>query len=1016
MGDSHSSDDEFCYRDGATNVTPVKSPPTVSLNSKCCDAVLDTPSHSDRTNQVEQASPPVHIEHNYRPDWQNPEEKDQPSALLDCVPTGADIDMSHTEKHGKVHSPSSCSNAVMETDFNAVISSSCYSASMSHSSPDSGVYSKAISNSLITSQSVATESLDVTTDLFKSVDHDRSLDLKPLARLDSRIGDTGSPGNDLQNRAVCETLPEVAQSVSLDDDSDDADTMVDVRSSIMSVRTDDDFNRTLVGTDWEMPDGLFRAHATSATHVEHGDGQSEVKDVCIPADKHVSCLGSQELLGPSDSDAEDDTVLKTVVAVRTKSAVRAEECADLIKPLESHEDLDDVKLQNNSESMHPNQAGSHDKSALEEAVLCGSPEMDNSLSECGQPGAREKPANNFRAQSAADLEGVVVDLTDDRKHAESTPGASEQLSDLSAEVGHYMTEPDPHMDTSFDNHTHDIAAEDTQHPMGLMATVKIFSEDEDRRVNHSGRNSRSRTRSFTKGNSSVPSSRSCSPEFMDRSEIRRHSCTLSSPQPLDTVEQLAILSLEGKEVGNGNGTDSESPLTDSMVDLKIRPSKKKLQFDDLLPDSSQLFVLEPPAEYRDEPVSTENMGSFMPANVIGCRTDMAQPPADPNMQAKQDHLQRYLKSLATMPRCDSQCDVLESCVYQDSKLYSQDVSYNCGFNREDSLQLPYHEHSTLLSVPELLHQSDAVKNFGEDEYLELQLEQYEVMKRQLMEEHRRSLELLLLEQERQMSLLKSRVMGQSLHSEGLHSTRTTTQVPTADTLVGGGYEYSKGKPLSPNVPNVHDRQDLTNKMQIPSHAADLQNMSIPDHSFGDDYERSKGKLLSPNVLNVHDRQNFIDEVQIPSHMADLQNISVPNQSLGGSDIPDVSSGHKHQSPAGVFYSDRQLVSRQPSCSTIRSDDTESEFAYESPAVLRSARRLTPVCSPPDIAKMQVDRSYHNPMPTQGSHPQSSTTLDHSVMCDHRPNRRYVNVFTEASVNDFNVLVVFLVYLFTPYCW
>ena len=955
MGDSHSLDDEFCYGDGATNFMPVKSPLTVSLNSKCCEAVLDTPLTSDHSNSAEQASLPVDIENNYRPDWHDSEAKDQPSALLDCVATGADIGTSDMDKDRKVYSPSSCNNTVIETDFDVVISSGCLSVSMSHSSPDSGVYSKAVSNSLITSQSVVTESLDIMTDLFKSSDHDGSFGLKALPTPDSRIGDTESLGNKLPYQTVGGTLPictEVVESVCLDNDSDDADTMVDVRSSIMSVGTDDEFNRTIVGTDQEMPDGLFHVHTTSPEQVEHQDGQVEANDAYIPADQPVSCLGSQELSGPSDSDADDDAVLKTVIAVRTKAAIQAEECSDLIKPLESDEEPDDTKLQNSSKSMHSNPGEIHDQS-IEEAVLHGSQDKDNNLAESSQPDLSENPVKNFRDESATDLESVAVDLTDDGNHAESTTGKSEQLSDLSAEVGQYTTEHDPHMDTSLDSQSLNTAADDSRQLLGLMATVKIFSEDEDRRVDRCGRNSHSRTRSFTRGNYSHPSSRSCSPEFADGSEIRRHSCTLSSPPPPDMMEQLVVLSLEGKE-GNRNGTNPAIPLTDSMVDLKIRPSKKKLQFDDLLPDSSQLFVLEPPAEYRDEPVSIENMVSFMSANVIDHCTDAAQPPADPNMQAKKDHLQRYLKSLATMPGCDSQHDVLDSSLDQDTKLYSQDVSYSGGFDGENSVQLPYHKHDASLPVPELLHQSDNDKNFSEDEYLELQLEQYEVMKRQLMEEHRRSLELLLLEQERQMSLLQSRVMGQTVHSASSHNTGTTTMVPTTDTIVGGGYEPCKGKPLSPNVPSEHDGQ------------------------------------------------KFINELSIPSHTADLHNISVPDQSLTGSVVPETPSGHKQRSPAGVFYSDQQVVSRQPSCSTIRSDDTESEFAYESPAVLRSSRRLTPLCSPQEVAKMQLDQSHHSLVPTQGSHPQSSTVLDNSTMYDYRPKRRYVDMFTEASVKDFNV--------------
>lgn len=939
-----SLDDEFSHRD--TSVKPDEVPQSVSLSTESREVVLDTSLASDHAKLAD-ISPTDKIQSSYKHSQNCHDERDQPSALLGCAAGDEDINAAGEKEHGKIVSPSSVGNTVNESDFDTIISSGCLSVSMSHSSPDSGVFSKAVSNSLITSQSGATESPDITKDLFNS-SLDRSFGLSVLPGRDTTISDSGSPGNNPQRLTVCEILPtctEEVQSTCLDTDTDDQNTSVDVRSGIMSAGSDDEINQTIVRTDdLEMPYELLDS-ATSPGQVDDGDGQSEVNDVCLPAGQNVPCLGSQEFSDLSDSDAEDNAVLKTVIAVRTKAAVQTEKCADLIKPLEPDEESEQ-KLQNDSKNGQISPGVIQDV-AVQEHVSFGYPNMDDSVIECGslQLDVNYQTVNSLQDKNAAALEGcsVALDFVDDRNAVETSAGTNERLSTLSTELDQYMTEHAPRADAGFYNQTCDAAAVDSRQLLGLIATVKTFSEEEDLRIDCSGQKSHSRTRSFTKANSSLPLSRSCSPEFANRSETRRHSCTLSTPQPTDTVEQLPDLSLKhrGREVWQEN----EITLTASMVDLKLRPSKKKLDFDGLPPDSSQSFFLEPPDEYRDEPMLSENVSFVSPSIVDFCTAETQ--PADLNVEAKKDHLRRYLKSLATMPGCDTVHDVMDNGLCQDSKMYFQDVSYSSKLDGEDGIELPYHERSTSLLIPDLLYRSDNVENFTEDENLELQLQQYEVMKRQLMEEHRRSLELLLLEQERQMSLLQSRMMGQTTFGESSHTTGTEAHIPNA--------------------------------------------------RASSDYEDFKDKQLPADVPNTLDRQIFINEKQIASHSAvglDLQNVS---NSVATAVAGEMLSGRKTRSPAGVFYSDQPAVSSKPSCSTIHSDDTESEFAYESPAVLRSGRRLAAVCSPQDISRTPLDQSLHNLPLTQSSHPHISTAVDHSTMHSHQPNRRYVDMFSEASL-------------------
>jgi len=935
------SDDEYCYRDRATNVESLKSEHSMSLSTGCGEVVIDTTSTTDHTELIEQTPLTDRIEHELQGSQHHSVDRNQPSITLDSITAHANMNVSDTKEGVTILSPPSFRNDVTESDFDAVVPSSSMLVSLSHNSPDSGIYSKAVSNSLVTSMSTVTETLDITTDLFKSTD-DKLSSVNVSAALHTKINSDsfdGSVNSDPLHQTVDEPLPastEMLQSTCLDD-TDDQNTTVDVRSSIMSTNTDGEVDQTIVGAGEQVLCESLDA-VTSDEHVKRKDGDSEVDDVCLPADQHVSCLGYQEPSGLSDSDADDEAVLKTVVAVHTKAVDRSE-CVDSIQHFEPEEKSDSDVLRDSSLGL-----GKINVESMEEQSSCGDPNVDNSLtvySDLQHVNASGSTVNSLLAENsdATGCNSVMRDGVGDVA-AEISPSANEQLSTLSTELDQYMTECALQAtDTSIDSQVLDY-----QQISDLIASVKIFSENEDLGNDFASRRSHPRTRSFTKADYSVPSSQSGSPGIPASTEMRRHSCTPSSPRPLDVVEQVCGLSSEHqcRELWQ----DSENatvPLTASMEDLKLRPSKKKLEFDGLPRASTPLFVLEPPDEYRDQPMSTEDVGSSVSPNVTDLCTDACRPPVGLNMQAKKDHLERYLKSLATMPGCESMHEVLDTDLVQEN-------NYAGRFDREYAIDLPCQERSTSLLLPNLLHQSDSTGELTDDECLEVQLEQYEIMKQHLMEEHQRSLEQLLAEQERQMSLLQSRLMGHTLFSNSSPHSRTVKHVPSTLAMPLSEFERCEGTSLPLDVPGTFHRQ--LNEMQSTSRTtADLHQQSISDA------DRHVEALV----------------------------------------VSEMSSNHKIRSPAGVFYTAQQVVSREPSCSTIRSDDTESEFAYKSPAVLRGSRRLTPTCSPQDGNKMQIDSSLHSLMPTQDSPPHISAGPERSPVYARRLDRRYVDMFSEASL-------------------
>jgi len=957
------SSGESCHEDRATDIEHDDAAQPTSSNTGRCVVVTDNSCTSDHTQVMEYDS---RGEAEAYRDWHHHEERKRPSVLQDHIATDAEEDR-------KVVSPPTLSNTVTESDSDAAVSRGCTSVSLSYCSPDSGVYSKAVSDSLTTSQSTVTEPLGVTADLCASTDDRLSGPNASAAKVDDDSSFNECRNNDPQHQTACDTLlslTEVVQSTRLDDDVDDGDddTAVDVRSSIMSTNTDDEVSETVVGAGMPVPAESLRTAVAPTTFHQRAKCEgvlSSADDVCPPADRHLSCLGSQELSGVSDSDAEDDAVLKTVVAVRTKP-VDHTECADSTKPFELVEKLDDIELQKDGTSNFISR-GEISVKSVEERLLCDEQNVDDSQTECSdlQPvNVSDGTVNDLQAENHGKDTGgdnAAVDLVDEgnhlTQHTKITPTTIEQHSSLSTELDQYVTEYAPQAtETSCDSQTLDAASNGSQQLSDLIANVKIFSEDDDLRIYSADRRSHSHTRSFTNANYSLPTSRSPSPESLGCNKTRRHSCTLSSPQPPDIVDQVCDLSVEHRncEVLQNVTTPQQIPLTASIEDLKLRPSRKKLEFDGLARESLPSLFLEPPDEYRDDPRLTENIQSFIPSKVTDLSVDELRPQVDFNMQAKKDHLERYLKSLAAVPGCDSVQDTLHSGLSQEGHICFQDVGYG-GRLDGDATGLPCHEHSSLLLVPDRLHQSDNLEEFTEDEHLELQLQQYEVMKRRLMEEHRRSLEQLLAEQERQVLLLQSRLMAQTVFSRSSRHTGTMAQKPIILDQNDSDSERCKSNPLPVDIPVMLDRQKSVSMMQNPSH-----------NTVGQDQE----------------------------------NISSPDQRRVTLVGDGTSSGHKMRSPAGVFYNDEQFVNGE---AMTRSDDAESEFAYESPAVLRSSRRITPTCSPHDASKTDVEpaRHRHHLMPAQDNHPLSSTDPHHSPVHGRTLHRRYVDVFSEASLQDFN---------------
>ena len=926
--DSHVSDDEYCQRVQATDNSD-KSTQPLPLGNRCIEVDVNTTSSFDHGELMEQVQLTNRVE---------VDEIDQPSLLVDSIAGHSEMNACCDQEHDKVLLLSSLSNTVADSDLSATVAST----RISRSSPDSGVYSKAVSNSIFASQPTVTESADIMTGLFKSSEDRKAVSKVSDARTDDDISSGGTEKGDQLLETLALTVVERSTSVS---DDDDKNTVADVRSSIMSAGTDDTVNQTIVETENEMPSEAMQTAAAAA---------ATCSNVCVPSDQlqhqHMSCLGSQETSSFSDSDADDDAVLKTVVAIRTKAVDRAG-CLDSMNLFEPHDTADIVNVQNDDKGINSSPVVICDEFAGER-LLHGDADIDSSRTACShlQTVDHDTMEKNLQEEiGGTDMEAsVAVDGRNVETPAvETCPGTNELLSTLSTELDQYMIDHHGSQVTGT-SQTLGTAADDSAQLPGLMATVKMFSEDEDLIVDSAGRRSHACTGSFIiDSHNSLPLFTSNSVEVPGTEEMRRYSL-----QPQDVVKQLGDLSLEEQVHENWQNGTKTLALTASMEDLKLRPSRKKLEFDSLPAASSQLVYLDPPDEYRDSEMSAENSKSSMsPSGCDLAVTDARWPTVDLNMQAKQYHLERYLKSLASLPGCDTTHDGLNN--LQNSHAYSHDVSDSFNFDGENGVEHPWHEHSTSVLIPDALHRS---ADTAEDDYLEAQLHQYEVMKQRLMEEHRRSLERLLAEQEQQMLLLRSHLMGEVRVSGSSSHTGSVAHKPSvAVTSASDVDQYSSKLSLFADVHGAFSSQSLTNKVTCPNHSR-------------------------------------LDQVQ--------QNVSSGDAPVTAS-VDE--SGHKVRSLAGVFYNDQQVISREPSCSTIRSGDTESEFAYKSPAVLRSSRRVTPTCSPRDSGRTSLHQSMMTAQDIihHHHHHLSSSGADDAVVHSHRLNRRHVDVFAEASMQVSN---------------
>ena len=841
-----------------------------------------------------------------------------PPVLREGSTRYVEMDRPDVEKDGVNFSPMSVQSAVTELGFDAVASSF-----VSHCSTDSGIYSKAVSNSPVKSSSTISGSFSITADLLKSRnDKLFSFDV-PTTHVASN-GVSSSPTNGPEALPVHTT-----EERSTADDDDDDNTMVDVRSSVMSSNADDTVSLATIEADQPPFSKSLIASVIGASSEQlcrRADDESETNGVCPPAAAWgVSDGDSQEL-----SDSDDDAVLKTVVAVRTKAVGRAER-VETMTPLDSSEVSDVVGFPNDCSGVE-----------LGQEVIYGEV-LDKSMSAAGLDANSQVQRDSVKLVR---VDGGIVNSLLAKNVGEYTEGDNSVLglmhSGNSAGQSHIVDEvpftlsaegvpqrAPLETDTSLNNQTSDQVA-DSFLRRSHLTVGETFSDDDGPRTDGAASRPRRRTRSFANDSEH---SMSC-PEIGSRNEWR-----LSSTPPPGVTELLGDLLPEQQAQKRWEDVAtmaSQVPLTASMEDLKIRPSKKKTESGCILTECSQLFFLEPPDEYRDHPLSTENRDNSVSPNVTALSADASVSAADFNLEAKREHLQRYLKSLAIMPGCDMANEVRDSFLLQNGRLYSADVSY-IKSDGEDDIELKCHECTTSVLVPDLLQQSDGMAELTEDDRLELQLQQYEVMKSRLVEEHRRSLECLLAEQEQQMALLQSQLIGQTVKS------CAETVPPVLSTLSSTASERI---PLETDIP---DALSVQNGVHLPYCVT--------------------GGLEPQAVTSPHHR--------------------VPPAA-------ETSGSRRLRSPAGVFYSDQQVISRHPSCSTIRSEDTESESAYRSPAVLRSSGQVT--ASPTDLAETAVGPNHHSVLPAHDSHLHSSSILGQQPVHGHRANRRFVDMFAEVSIH------------------
>lgn len=424
------------------------------------------------------------------------------------------------------------------------------------------------------------------------------------------------------------------------------------------------------------------------------------------------------------------------------------------------------------------------------------------------------------------------------------------------------------------------------------------------------------------------------------------------------------------ETGVSLSLDPEYSLTSSMEDLRLRPSTKRLLFDSSEPQRSASediehvlnIAVDPPPEFQDHPsaeVESVKSACEEPTHLIN--------PNDSGLlekHGKNDHIRRYLSSL-------NERMVVEQ--WPDSQIESAENEYdvipNQSLKKEHSggfvMQSAVNHH---LSTAKGQKSSDSFADktasslsrpLTEDMLLELELEQYEQMKRRLLDEHHESLQRLLAQQERELVELWTRLStsGSGFHTSAVLSGRTVPGVQQNGSLYGVN--------CSQESVSVIKRSSLDTDSVVRNGSA------VPVEAGGNGII-SERCLTTPPVDCYQSFDSF-----------------------------------KAKSPAGVYYRDQLVTSPVPSCSTGVTDDTGSEFAFKSPAVLTSRRRVIPMDSllstekelpstghsilmHSSVSQMTTPNTSQKSTPPHVTFASPSLVNNFSASHDHRSQRRYVD--------------------------
>ena len=340
-------------------------------------------------------------------------------------------------------------------------------------------------------------------------------------------------------------------------------------------------------------------------------------------------------------------------------------------------------------------------------------------------------------------------------------------------------------------------------------------------------------------------------------------------------------------------------LTSSMEDLKLRPSSSKSLFSNLklnchchgssaieILDSSMEVIIDLPPEYQDH----SSVGEECVRSLCEAHLHVADPLSGNVLErhGRNDRIRRYLDSLNDRSDAerwsadDAEPAEKDECI---SQLRSDDCRLNAG-NRPSGTERRKLEDETVALTEDML--------------LELELEQYEQMKQRLVDEHRENLQRLLVQQEREMAELWTRLSS------------------------SGSMQLNCGS--LPNGPLGHVQQHITHDISGRGHSQGPPRVHGGFESLAVG-EGQNGVFLSIDDTDIR-REHCLTTPPVDCYQS--------FDSL------------KAKSPAGVYYRDEPNSSPVPSCSTAVTEDEESEFAFRSPAVLTSHRRRRLYCTSTEL--------------------------------------------------------------------